>query len=197
MKRIFIIHGWDGSPNEPMHKWLKENLKKEGFEVEVPEMPNPEEPEIEVWNKKIIEVVQTPTKDTFFIGHSVGCQSVLRYLQQLDESIKVGGAVFIAPWMHLDKKTIEEEGEEVIEIAKPWMEIPIDWEKVKQHTTNFICLLSDNDPYVPLSNKELFEENLSAKIIIEHNKGHYAPMNNIIENKTALHEIITMVKHLQ
>ena len=194
MKKIYIIHGWDGSPEEPMHKWLKKELEEKGFQVTIPLMPNPEEPEINAWIDKIKEVVENPDNDTYFIGHSVGCQGVLRYLETLDSNTNIGGAIFIAPWMHLDNKTIEEEGEEVIEIAKPWMETPIDWEKVKTHTSNFVFILSDNDPYVPLTNKELFEEKLSAKTIIEHDKRHYAPDNNITENPTALNELIEISK---
>ena len=112
MKKIYIIHGWDGSPEEPMHKWLKKELEGKGFQVTIPLMPNPEEPEINAWIDKIKEVVENPDNDTYFIGHSVGCQGVLRYLETLDSNTNIGGAIFIAPWMHLDNKTIEEEGEE-------------------------------------------------------------------------------------
>jgi hypothetical protein len=32
--------------------------------------------------------------------------------------------------------------------------------------------MSDNDPYVPLSDFDIFKKELSAKIIVEHNKEH-------------------------
>lgn len=194
MKKVFIIHGWDGSPEEPMHEWLKKKLEEKGFEVSVPEMPNSAEPEINSWISKIKEIVENPNEKTYFIGHSVGCQGVLRYLETLNSNVNIGGVIFIAPWMHLDEKTIQEEGKEVVEIAKPWMETPINWDKVKTHTNNFVCIFSDNDPYVPLTNKELFKEKLSAKTIIEHNKGHYDPDSNITENPTALNELLKLSK---
>jgi len=31
VKRIFIIHGWGGSPDEPLLRWLKSELEKNGF----------------------------------------------------------------------------------------------------------------------------------------------------------------------
>jgi len=191
-KRVFIIHGWDHNPSCHWYPWLKKELEEKDFEVFVPEMPNTEEPKINEWVSFLKEQVGELTEQTYFIGHSVGCQGVLRYLEILDSNVKVGGVVLIAPWMYLDSKTIEEEGEEIVEIAKPWMETPIDWDKIRIHTNKFICLLSDNDPYVPLSNKELFEEKLFAKIIIEHNKGHYAPDNNISENPTAFQELLKL-----
>lgn len=38
MKKVYLIHGWSGSPNEPMHQWLVSELEKAGFDVEAPEM---------------------------------------------------------------------------------------------------------------------------------------------------------------
>ncbi|MFH1585193.1 MAG: alpha/beta hydrolase [archaeon] len=152
-------------------------------------MPNPDEPEIDAWVGKLKEIVNNPNKETYFIGHSVVCQWVLRYLETLDSKVKIGGVIFIAPWMKLDEKTIEEEGEEVVEMARPWVETPIDWDKVKSHEGKFVCPLSDNNPYVPLSNKELFEERLGAKIIIEHGKGHYDSDSSIESNETVVREL--------
>ena len=48
--------------------------------------------------------------------------------------------------MRLDEETIKEEGQEIIEIAKPWMETPIDFEKVRSHTGKVVAVFSDDDP---------------------------------------------------
>jgi predicted alpha/beta hydrolase family esterase len=179
MKRVFLIHGWEGNPEEPLHKWIKKSLEARGFEVFVPEMPNADKPEIKSWINKIREVVGQLSKEDIFIGHSVGCQAILRYLESLDKNERVKKVILIAPWMYLDKKTIEEEGEEVIEIAKPWAETPIDFKKIKTHCDEFIAIFSDNDPYVPLSNINLFKENLNANVLILKKRGHFDPGSNI------------------
>lgn len=191
-KKVYIIHGWGGNPNEPMLQWIKNELEKKGFRVVAPAMPNSQNPIIATWVEKIMGLAENPDTNTFFIGHSIGCQTVLRYLEKLDAKTKVGGVVLIAPWMYLDKKTIEEEGDKTKKIAKPWVETPINWKKIKVHTKNFICQFSDNDYYVPVDNKKLFEKNLNAKIIIEHIKGHFSPSDKIIENKTVVDEILKM-----
>lgn len=190
MKTIYIIHGWDGSPDEPMHKWLKKSLEEKGYNVVVPEMPNPERPEISAWIGKIREVAQ-PNESTVFVGHSIGCQAVLRYLEQLPGETKVAGVILIAPWMKLDEQTVKEEGEEVAEVAKSWEETPIDFEKVKKHSDKFIAIFSDNDPYVPLSQKDLFEKELSAKIIVEHEKGHFTTDDGIDSLPSAFEAVLS------
>ncbi len=191
MKTVYIIHGWDGSPDEPMLQWLKKSLGKNGYSVFVPEMPNPETPKISTWIGKIKEIAQ-PDENTIFVGHSIGCQAILRYLEQLSEETKIAGVVLIAPWMKLDEQTIKEEGEEVVEIAKPWIDIPIDFEKVKTRSNKFVAIFSDNDPYVPLNQKDLFEKKLGAKTVVEHQKGHFAPHDGIEEVPTILEKIIAL-----
>lgn len=182
MKKVYLIHGWGGSPNsEGWFGWLIRELGKREIEIVIPEMPNTDEPEINAWVGKIKEVVGEVNEDTYFIGHSVGCQGVLRYLQTLDSETKIGGAILVAPWMHLDENTIKKEGEEVVEIAKPWMETLIDWEKIQEFTNNFVCIFSDNDPYVPFSNWKLFKEKLNAKIIIKNNEEHFNETKKIPE----------------
>ena len=181
MKKIYLIHGWSGSPNEPMLKWLKKELEKKDFEVTIPEMPDTDEPKIIPWVNKIKSLVKNPNESVCLIGHSIGCQAVLRYLEILDKDVKIGKIILIAPWMELDEETIKEEGEESIRISKQWVETPINWEKIKNHCKDFRCVFSDNDPFVPLSNKKLFEKKLNAKTYVEHDKGHFDPDSGIKE----------------
>jgi len=189
-QRVIIVHGWDGSPNEPMLKWLKNNLE-DSFEVIVPNMPNPAEPKIKDWVDKLKEVAGNIDENTFFVGHSIGCQAVLRFLQTINQKAK--GIVLIAPWINLDMKTIEEEGEEVKEIAKPWMETSINWKKIKNNIGKAVCIFSDNDCYVPLSDANIFKEKLNAEIIIEHNKGHFDPSSGVRDNPAALDKILEII----
>jgi hypothetical protein len=49
MKRVILIHGWDGFPNNCWFPWLKKELEDKDFEVIVPAMPNPEHPKVKPW----------------------------------------------------------------------------------------------------------------------------------------------------
>lgn len=187
--KVYLIHGWGGSPGEPIHKWICEKLIERGFEFIAPEMPNPEEPEINDWINKIKEVAKEVNEETIFIGHSIGCQAVLRFVETLNDEI-LGKVILIAPWMKLDEQTVEEEGEEVKEIAKPWMETPIDFDKIKKHCKNFVCIFSDNDPYVSLSEENFFKKKLNAKTLILNNRGHFDPSFGI----KSLSELLEFIK---
>lgn len=168
-KRIFIIHGWDGSPDNWWFPWLKNKLEAKGFSVTAPSMPEPETPKIGHWVSHLAKEVGTADENTYFVGHSIGCQTILRYVEQLPEGVEIGGIICVAGFFKL--MGLETEEEKVL--AKPWLETPIDFEKIKSHTKNIVAVFSDDDQFVSLENKELFEKNLNAKAIVLNSKSHF------------------------
>jgi predicted alpha/beta hydrolase family esterase len=188
-KRVFIIHGWDGYPEEGCFPWLKKELESRGYNVQNPAMPNPIKPVIEEWVPFLAQKISKPDENTFLFGHSIGCQTILRYLQSLSENSKIGGVVLLAPWLGLTDEAFEDEEDRII--AKPWLETPINWEKVKKHTNNFVSIFSDNDPLVPFNDSEIFKNNLGSKIIVEHDKGHFSGSDGITELPSALNSILS------
>lgn len=181
MKRVFIIHGWRGTPYNHYHKWLKSELEKLGFEVFIPAMPDTESPVIEKWIAHLSEVVGMPDKDTHFVGHSIGCQTILRYLETI--STPIGKTVFVAGWFDLEDPEDELKG-----AAEPWIKIPIDFVKVKKVLSRSVLLISDNDPYGAFEeNKKKFAE-LGSKIVVLHNAGHITSEDGYKELPEALEE---------
>ncbi|MFC1685554.1 RBBP9/YdeN family alpha/beta hydrolase [Nanoarchaeota archaeon] len=188
VKRVFIIHGWGGSPGG-WHLWMRDELKKKGFEVFNPQMPNTDTPKIEEWVGHLEKLVGKADEDTYFLGHSIGSQAVMRYLERLPEGVKVGGVVFVAGFFYSNTERMEDLGKSII---KPWLETPIDCEEIKKHAGKIVAIFSDNDKHIPLKNKKLFAEKLHAKIIVEHNKGHYIAEDKISTVPVALAALNSM-----
>jgi hypothetical protein len=193
MKTAILIHGWAGSPNEPLLQWLRLNLEEKGVRVIVPTMPEPKIPKIEPWVNAIAEICN-PDEETLFVGHSIGCQTVMRYIQTLPVNAKIAGVVLIAPWMKLDEETIREEGERAIAIARPWEETPIDFKKIREISGTTVAIFSDDDPFIPLAQKELFEKEFNSEIIVEHSKGHFTVNDKIFELPSALNAAEKILK---
>ena len=186
-KRVFIVHGWDGNPGEGWFPWLKSELESSGFEVHVPEMPDPSSPDITAWVGHLTEMVGTPDANTYFVGHSIGCQTILRYLQQCGSP--VGGVVCVAGWFTLSE--LETEEEKVI--GKPWVETPIDFEKIRSVCPSITAVFSDDDEVVPLeANRSVFTEKLGATIIMETGKGHFSGSDGVTELPSVLEAIVNM-----
>ena len=186
MKRVFIIHGWDGYPEEGWFPWLKKELESKDFKVFVPVMPNASEPKIETWIPFIAKLVGEADENTYLIGHSIGCQAIIRYLQTLPEGVKIGGAVFVAGWYNLRNLETEEEKR----IAGPWVNEPRDDKKIREAVNRAIAIFSDDDPFVVSENQTRWKELIGAKIIIEHNKGHINGEAGIKELPSILNSIL-------
>jgi len=166
MKRVIFVHRWSGGPLDDWRPWLKGELEQRGYEVLNPEMPDRDEPVIEKWVRYLAEVVGTRNAETYFVGHSIGCQAILRYLEII--GTPVGGAVFVAGWFNL--KNLEDEATE--KIAKPWIDTPISIVKIKKVLPKSVLIISDDDPY------DAFEENMQkfsemrTQCVVLPNGGH-------------------------
>ncbi len=179
MKKIIIVHQWMAGAEGDWRPWLRLELEKLGYEVFVPEMPDIDSPIIEKWVGKLAEVVGTPDKYTYFVGHSIGCQTIMRYLDsyQFKPLETVGGAVFVAGWFNL--KNLEDQ--ETIEVAKPWIETPINLNKVKTVLPKSTLIISNNDPYGCFEeNIKKFAQFISNNIIIP-NAGHFTSQDGFLE----------------
>lgn len=184
-KRVFIVHGWGGSPDDHWLPWLRQMLEKQKFEAYAPQMPNTDEPDITEWVTTLAAEVGHLTDSTFFIGHSIGSQAIMRYLEG-QAGKRAGGCVFVAGWFKLENLPAVE-----VPIAQPWQEMPIDFEKVLSVTDKFTVFISDNDDYDAVEeNARLFRQNLKADVHILHKKGHFTASDGVIQLPGVLEAVL-------
>lgn len=185
-RRIFLIHGWEGYPEEGWRPWLKDELEKEGFKVFIPAMPDTARPTLDKWVPFLANVVGRSDENCYFVGHSLGCITILRYLETLKKNEQVGGVILVAGFGY-DLEYEDYKGELSSFFAKR-----VDWEKIKKHCKRFIAIHSDNDPWVPLKHNIFFQEKLGARSIIEHNMKHFSGDDGITQLPVVLNSILGM-----
>jgi len=181
-KRVFIIHGWDGNPEDSWKTWLKNELEKRKFEVIAPQMPGGNNPIVKEWLKVLANIVNEPKKDDYFVGHSLGCISICRYLETLPKEKIVGGCIFVSGFC--SDLNIPELTE--------FTNLPLDFSKVKSRAKNFVLIHSDDDEDVPIEKGIEFKEKLGAKLIIEKEMGHISEGDNIKKLPSLLKSIMEM-----
>lgn len=184
--KCYIVHRWGGSPDVDWYHWLKDELEESDCHTEILEMPNPDNPKIEEWLKYMDEHVELG-EDVILVGHSIGCQAIIRFLEK--KKIKIKGCVFVAGWFSLTGLETKEEKE----IAKPWLTKKIDLGKVKDLMGKSIAIFSTNDPFVPLDNQKKFRQ-LGSEIVIEEDKGHYTESDNIKEPEGILDSVMSLLE---
>lgn len=182
--RVFIIHGWEDTPQNGWFPWLKGKLLARGIETHAPTMPNPDHPAIDTWVPFLKHLVGVADAQTFFVGHSIGCQTILRYLQTVPDDVVVGGAVLVAGWVTLKPEAVAEE--ETAAVAAQWLQQPIHWTAIRKHLKTVTAIVSDEDQFVPLDDSKVFARELGAKIIIEHQKKHLGGADGVTALPSAL-----------
>ena len=190
MNKIYMVHCWDGTKDDGWYPWIDKKLSESGNQVYRFNMPDTANPKIEEWVSFLNEQVDSLDDKTYFIGHSIGCQTIMRYLETKDVT-KIGGILFVAPWLDLLDYAIGDP--ESYDTAKPWLTEKIDFEKVKKFTNNINCIFSSDDYFVSLNQKEEFERLLNANTIVVNDKGHISQDDGVFELDEILNECNKMI----
>ena len=141
MKKVYIIHGYFASPSDHWFPWFVEKVHAMyGIEVEVLRMPTPETPHVEVWLEKLRDKIGTPTNETYIIAHSLGCITLLRYLDSFKESFALGGMILVSPF---------DNPLEIFPNLDSFVDIKLDYDKLSRNILQKHVIFSDNDMYVP------------------------------------------------
>jgi predicted alpha/beta hydrolase family esterase len=71
MKKVFIIHGFEGHPNGAWRPWLMAELEKRDIYACALSMPSPEKPVCAEWVEEISRnVLRNKNDEICLVGHS-------------------------------------------------------------------------------------------------------------------------------
>ncbi|WP_225414323.1 RBBP9/YdeN family alpha/beta hydrolase [Stigmatella hybrida] len=174
-RSLYIVHRWAGRPDTDFYPWLESKLRQPGSgfsAVHTLDMPQPVLPTPEAWVGTLARTLgPTPPASTVLLGHSVGCQTLLRYLSTLPPGEPIAGALLVAAWWEIDSPW---------EALQPWLTPIPNLERVRAAVRKWVVLLSDSDPYTPdyVRNQRLWEERLGAEVLLQPGGRHF---NNPIE----------------
>ena len=184
MKRVFIIHGYTGYPDKNWFPWLKSELEKLGVQAIVLSMPHTEAPQLSEWLPYLQTQVGVADEETYFVGHSLGCVTIFRYLESLSEGIKIGGVVLVAGFsspIHFHE-------------LDNFFETPLNNEKIKTIAERIIAINSDNDPHVPYVQAEELRDRFDADLTTIHNGGHLNEKTGYTEFPLLLEKLKEIMK---
>jgi predicted alpha/beta hydrolase family esterase len=165
--KFVILHGTSASHESNWFPWLKGELESLGHEVWVPDLPDADEPNIATWNQFLLSG-EYDFKDSVLIGHSAGSVEICGLLQELDDSKKLKAAILVGTfrgdlgWDNLHG-----------------LNVPFDYDRIRQMAEKFIVLHSDNDPHCPLDGAEWVAKQLDAEMIVFPGMGHFSMSQDI------------------
>jgi len=149
---------------EPEHwqKWLYDQLNERSIDVDLPILPEFDNPVQEDWLKEL-EKFKPFDDDTILVGHSLGCAAILRLLERLDGNQKVGKVILVSGWIGKTPKYPE---------LNDFYQTDFNWKRIKERALKIIAVVSDNDTYHPFENTEKLAKLLGASLILKPNKEH-------------------------
>jgi predicted alpha/beta hydrolase family esterase len=184
MKRAIIVHCWGGAADYAWYPWAKTELEKRGYEVTVPNMPDPDPPVLATWLPHLAQLVGEPDDDLVLIGHSIGTVTIMRYLESLPEGAQVGRVILVAAFT--DQLGFRE--------LENYFESRLDYSKIKNKSKNgFVVIQSDDDPFVSEQYGTRLQEELNAKLVIKHAASH---MSGAVDGEDACLELPELVENL-
>lgn len=95
-KHVYIVHGYGATPANHWFGWLQERLAADGITADILEMPTPLSPNLQEWLEHLSREVRVLTQDTYFVAHSLGCVSLLKYLLSAKPQEPLGGLVLVS-----------------------------------------------------------------------------------------------------
>ncbi len=85
-KKVLIIHGFGVTSQSCFYPWLKYELESKGFNVELPELPEPEDPLVEEQVQYILK--NYPSQKHIIICHSFGGCVGMKLIESLDYEVE-------------------------------------------------------------------------------------------------------------
>ncbi|CAM3812427.1 RBBP9/YdeN family alpha/beta hydrolase [Xenorhabdus thuongxuanensis] len=182
-KKIIIVHGHTASPSSHWFPWLKEKLTEQGAEVIIPTMPDTSSPKPEAWAKMLMDIAPEADEDSIFVGHSLGCITLLRHLESMrSQHLRIGGYILVS-------------GFDSPQITLPELDFftvePLDYAFLREVTEHRFSLISSNDEIISPQFSLALAHSLQTEVINIDNGGHFLdrdgftrllPVYDILEN---------------
>jgi len=185
MKKVFLIQGFEGSPNGGWRPYIMYELEKIGIYACSLPMPSPEAPILEEWLDTIKNVIERDLEDeVYLVGHSLGGTVILRYLERFNTS-NIKGVILASAPCNLNKND---------KIAG-FLNTGFNWDAIKNYKNSAVVIHGSNDPYVPISDAEEIKNKLNAELIIIQDGKHLNGSAGYLELPEALNALIKMFKN--
>ncbi len=154
MKKALILHGWEGTSKSHWLPWLQAELEKKWYEVIIPDLPNTEYPVIEDQVDFLKKLPLSEERDgmslkkgDIIIGHSLGCQVWLKYIEQ--EKLEGLRVIFVAPsYNELANELGENRLGDAFVVMSNAFNTSYSFWNLNKLLNRYTVMLSDDDPYI-------------------------------------------------
>ncbi|WP_428740869.1 RBBP9/YdeN family alpha/beta hydrolase [Tenacibaculum sp.] len=184
--KIYLIHGYTASPDSNWFQDLKNNLENEFINVSILNMPDSQNPKLNGWINHMENHIKDIDEHTIFIGHSLGCVSILNFLNQF-KATKIKGLFLISGFV--ESSPIPE----LIEFVKP----KLNYNHLKEITKTRVAISAIDDDIIPFEYSKIMAEKLDAKFTLLEEGKHFIDRDNFTKFPFLVKEITECIREFE
>lgn len=169
MKRVFIVHGYGATAANHWFTWLQDQACASGAAALALSLPDNENPDFAAWQQGLYDAIGMPQTDDIFVGHSLGCISLLHYLTAMSPA-RIGGLVLVSGFVN---KLPGWAAINAFDMDGFINEARVDLPRIAAMAGEITCVISENDHVVPAALSRGLAEKLQARVISVAQGGHF------------------------
>jgi predicted alpha/beta hydrolase family esterase len=170
--RVVVIHGYGAAPENHWFPWLSDELAAAGVPVSVAQMPAKIPADAGEWGEAVKSAVGDVDAETFLVGHSLGCITILRYLAGLPGPWALGGLILVAGFAGRLA---------VLPELDAFLEDGVRLDGVTENIRHRLVIHSDNDPTVPPAASTELASRLNARVLVVPGAKHFLDADGVEE----------------
>jgi uncharacterized protein len=163
MKTVLILHGIQGYAGIYWQQWLHDSLIHKGYNVIMPSLPNPNDPDRGIWSITTYTLIQKVNpEDLIIVGHSLGVVTALDVIERRNEKIHmlISVAGFATDYgLPLNSYFLKVKD--------------INFDQVRPLVDKKYVIYANDDPFVTNDALEQLAEGLAVRPIVIRNGGNF------------------------
>lgn len=165
MKKIFIIHGFNASPESHWFQWLKSNIEQKDYVCDIVQLTDSAEPKHSQWYQDLSETLKDLDQQSIVVAHSLGCISVLDYLSNVLVHQRIKAFIGVSGFV--------EKLQSLPELNTFIQNCQLNNSRLRLNIEQRYMIFSNNDNYVPAPLTIKLGKLLNAQMIEIENAGHF------------------------
>jgi hypothetical protein len=167
MRAIYFIDGFGGSPKI---NWLDAEASKlqSSFSVKKVDIAQPTTANVNQWDEDLKSGI-TDAENSYFVCHSLGCISFLRYL--LHEEVIPKGCILVSPF--------QQSVEQFPEFEEYFNDVELS--TLSKLLTKSLVISAENDPIIPWKYSHRVASELRIPFLLLPEGKHFRSMDGMVE----------------
>ncbi len=183
---MYIIHGYMATPDSHWFQWLKSKLTQKSIDVNILTMPNSDSPNTNEWQQTLQSEISQLDQHAYFIAHSLGCISLLQFLDSQALEDKLGGMILISGFSDVLP---------LIPELNSFVEHSINFSNIIKHVPQRAIFASPQDAIVPFAYTDTLATQLHAELYSIEHAGHFLASDGFDEFQILYDRLMLMMQH--